>query len=133
MFVAFLSREENFRGSTHGFRHARLKVILRRVVFQQQRQILAMKRGTRQERAWADALTHSSRRTEELAVGSDPELDELVGKAELGRRVASAGQQLPEEYRCVVEMRHFREQSRAAIAAQLGKSPAAIRMDGGAP
>jgi DNA-directed RNA polymerase specialized sigma24 family protein len=87
-----------------------------------------MKRGTRQECAWADALTHSSRRTEELAVGSDPELDEMVGNAELGLRVASAGQRLPEEYRRVVEIRHLREQSRAAIAAQLGKSPVAIRM-----
>lgn len=128
MFVAFPSREDNFRGSTHGFRHASLKVILLRVIFQQQRQFLAMKRGTRQECAWADALTHSSRRTEELAVGSDPELDEMVGNAELGLRVASAGQRLPEEYRRVVEIRHLREQSRAAIAAQLGKSLVAIRM-----
>ncbi len=120
--------EEKFRGTTHGQRLAWLKVILRRAILQQQRQLLAVKRGAGQERAWADALARSSLRIEELAIGADPEPDELVENAELGLRVASAVQQLPEEYRRVVEMRHFQDQSHAAIAAQLGKSPAAVRM-----
>jgi len=120
--------ESGFRGTTHGQRLAWLKVIVRRVILQQQRHAFAVKRGAGGERAWADAMARSSLRIEELAVGAEPAPEEAVENAEQSLRVAEAVGQLPDEYRRVVEMRHFQDQSHAAIAAQLGKSPAAVRM-----
>jgi RNA polymerase sigma-70 factor, ECF subfamily len=120
--------ETGFQGRTHGQRLAWLRVILRRVVLQQQRAGLAAKRGGGNERVIADAINRTSVRIEELAVGQDPAPDEIVNDAEQSLLIAAAIDKLPDEYRRVIELRHFQQQSHASIAKQLDRSPEATRM-----
>lgn len=120
--------EKGFRGTSHPQRLAWLRMILRRVVLQHQRGNHAAKRGGNRQQVAADALARTSMRIDELAVGKDPSPDEVVDQAEQSLLVAAALEQLPSDYRRVIEGRHLRQQSHASIAAELGRSPEAIRM-----
>ncbi len=121
--------ESGFRGSSHPQRLAWLRVILRRVVLQHRRGLLqTAKRGAGAQRAVADAMAHTSLRIEELAVGKEPAPDEVVDNAEQSLLVAEAIEKLPEDYRRVIELRHFHGHSHASVAAEIGRSAAATRM-----
>ncbi|MFK8113352.1 MAG: sigma-70 family RNA polymerase sigma factor [Rubripirellula sp.] len=120
--------DAGFQGQTHGQRLAWLRVILRRVVLQQRRGMLAVKRGEGNEKVFADAINRTSLRIEELAVGREPAPEEKVADAELALLVAQAIDKLSEDYRRVIELRHFQQESHASIAAKLNRSPAASRM-----
>ena len=120
--------EPGFRGNTHGQRLAWLRVILRRVVLQKQRADMTLKRGEGKERVIADAIGRTSLRIEELAVGREPAPDEVVDHAEQTLVVADALDKLPEDYRRVIEMRHFEHLSHVSIAHQLDRTPEATRM-----
>jgi RNA polymerase sigma-70 factor (ECF subfamily) len=121
--------ESGFRGSSHSQRLAWLRVILRRVVLQHRRRLLqTAKRGAGAERAVTDAMADTSVRIEELAIGKEPAPDEVVGNAEQSLLVAAAIEKLPEDYRHVIELRHFHGHSHASVAAELGRSAAATRM-----
>lgn len=78
--------------------------------------------------AVADAMAHTSLRIEELAVGKEPAPDEVVDNAEQSLLVAEAIEKLPEDYRRVIELRHFHGHSHASVAAEIGRSAAATRM-----
>ncbi len=121
--------EAGFRGSSHAQRLAWLRVILRRVVLQHRRGLLqTAKRGSGAERTVADAMAHTSLRIEELAIGKEPAPDEVVDHAEQCLLVAEAIEKLPEDYRRIIELRHFHGHSHASVAAELGRSAAATRM-----
>ena len=120
--------ESGFRGSTDPQRLAWLRVILRRVVLQKQRAMYTAKRGGHRQRAATDALAQTSCRIDELAIGKEPAPEEVVGNAEQTLLIAAAMEQLSEDHRRVIELRHFRQQSHASIAEELGRSPAATRM-----
>jgi len=121
--------ESKFRGNTHAQRLAWLRVILRRVILQNHRNLFAtQKRGLGAERTMADAVARSSLRIEQLAIGREPAPDEAVDGDEQSLLVAAALERLPDDQRRVIEMRHFDHQSYDEIATALDRSPAAIRM-----
>lgn len=120
--------ESQFQGQTHGQRLAWLRVILRRVVLQHRRGLMADKRGGGKERLINEAIDRTSVRIEELAVGKEAAPDEQVGDAEQALAVAAAIERLPEDYRRVIELRHFHQMSHASVAQELDRSPEATRM-----
>ncbi|TWU42725.1 sigma-70 family RNA polymerase sigma factor [Novipirellula artificiosorum] len=120
--------DAGFRGSSHAQRLAWLRVILRRVVLQNQRGLRAAKRGDGIERVINDAINRTSVRIEDIAVGKEPKPDEAVEDAEQNLLVSSAIERLPEEYQRVIELRHFEHFTHAEIASKMERSPAAIRM-----
>lgn len=118
-----------FQGTSHGQRLTWLRVILRRVVLQQRRRLLqTQKRGQGAERALVDAIDQSSLRIEQLAVGEQPLPDEVVENAEQSLQVTSALERLSPDYRRVIELRHFEQQSYESVAAAMDRTPEAARM-----
>ncbi len=121
--------ESKFRGNTHAQRLAWLRVILRRVILQNHRNLFAtQKRGLGAERTMADAVARSSLRIEQLAIGREPSPDEAVDGDEQALLVAAALDRLPEVQRQVIQLRHFGHQSYDQIARQLNRSQPAVRM-----
>ncbi|QDT13811.1 sigma-70 family RNA polymerase sigma factor [Planctomycetes bacterium K23_9] len=120
--------EQGFQGTTHVQRLAWLRVILRRVVLQHHRKAMAVKRGEGAERAVTDVIGQASVRIEELATGDEPQPDEGVANSERSLLLASAIEGLPEDYRRVIEMRHFQSMTHEEIAKNLGRSNAATRV-----
>ncbi|MGB7343993.1 MAG: sigma-70 family RNA polymerase sigma factor [Pirellulaceae bacterium] len=120
--------EERFQGTTHAQRLAWLRVILRRVVLQQHRKAMSTKRGAGAERAVTDAISHASIRIEELASGNEPQPDEGVVNAEKSLQLAEALETMPEDYRRVIELRHFDGKTHEQVAQELGRSNAAVRV-----
>lgn len=120
--------EAGFQGSTHGQRLAWLRVIMRRVILQHHRRATAAKRGYGAERSMTEAIGHASVRIDELASGNEPMPNERIEAAEKSLLLAAALEGLPEDYRRVIELRHFDGMTHEQIASQLGRSNAAVRV-----
>ena len=121
--------QDGFRGTTHGERLAWLRVILTRVILRADRDLLKTeKRGEGREKTLQSAIDEASVRIEQMAIGKDRDPMSAAVRAEQSLKLAAALEELPDDYRRVLQLRHIEGHSHADIAEQLGRSPAATRM-----
>ncbi|KAA5538755.1 sigma-70 family RNA polymerase sigma factor [Roseiconus nitratireducens] len=120
---------DQFRGRTHAERLAWLRVILTRAILRQDRdQLRTAKRGRGIEVQLQAAVDRDSVRMEQLAVDDASAAETQVDRAERLLALAAALDELPEDYRQVLTLRHIEGLSHEAIADRIGRSPAAARM-----
>lgn len=128
MTEAWNSRD-NYRGTTTAERMAWLKVILKRSINRQQERLLGtQKRDMRREVSADISVDDASQRIERFAVDTATHPDAAAEKAEQIIRVTSVLDSLPPDYRQVLMLRHFEDLEHEAIAEQMNRSPAAVRM-----
>lgn len=121
--------EAGFRGTTHGERMAWLRVILTRVILRADRDLLkTAKRGEGREKTIQSAIDEASVRIEQLAVGNEGSPASAAERAELTLKLAEAMEQLPDDYRQVLQLRHIEGLSHAEIAEKIDRTSAATRM-----
>lgn len=121
--------QEGFRGTTHGERMAWLRVILTRVILRADRDLLKTeKRGEGREKTLQSAIDQTSIRIEQMAIGRERDPVSAAVGAEQTLKLAAALEQLPDDYRLVLQLRHIDGRSHAEIAEQLGRTSAATRM-----
>ena len=121
--------QQEFRGITHAERLAWLRVILKRVILRNDRDLLkTQKRGEGREKSLQAAIDQTSIRIENLAISEDPGPASLVERAEQTLKLAAALDQLPEDYRSVLVLRHLEGLSHAEVAQQMGRTTSATRM-----
>ena len=106
--------QSGFRGTTHGERLAWLRVILTRVVMRADRDLLkTAKRGEGREKTIQSAIDQASVRIEQLAIGNERNPVSAAVRAEQTLKLAAAMEQLPDDYRKVLELRHLEGLSHA--------------------
>lgn len=121
--------EAGFRGTTHGERMAWLRVILTRVILRADRDLLkTAKRGEGREKTIQSAIDEASVRIEQLAIGKEGSPASAAERAEQTLKLAAAMEQLPDDYRQVLQLRHIEGMSHAAIAEKIDRTSAATRM-----
>ena len=121
--------QEGFRGTTHGERMAWLRVILTRVILRADRDLLKTeKRGEGREKTLQSAIDQTSVRIEQMAIGNERDPVSVAVRAEQTLKLAAAMEQLPDDYRRVLQLRHIDGRSHAEIAKEIGRTSAATRM-----
>lgn len=120
--------EPEFRGTSHAERLAWLRTILKNTVRQNQRQFATQKRGAYRECNEADQLPGEEQGLAELAIEPAPTASGQLIAAEETLALAESLQQLPEDQRRIIELRHFEGKSHQEIAELMQRSPAAVRM-----
>lgn len=121
--------QHNFRGTTHAERLAWLRTILTRRIIRCDRDLLqTAKRGQGIEKTLQAAIDRDSLCIENLAASQGPGPASAADHAEQSLRLASAIDQLPEDYRRVLTLRHVDGLPHDKVAEKLGRSAAAVRM-----
>jgi RNA polymerase sigma-70 factor (ECF subfamily) len=121
--------QEQFRGKTHPERLAWLRVILTRAIMRYDRDLLrTAKRGEGREKTLQSAIERDSVMMEQLAVGKEPGPESIAEEAEQTLLLAAALQELPEDYRNVLTLRHIDGLTHEEIAKRMDRSSAATRM-----
>jgi RNA polymerase sigma-70 factor (ECF subfamily) len=115
-----------FRGTTSGELAAWLRQILARNLANLVRDLGRQKRDVRREQSLEQQVENSSARLEGLLAADQSSPSQQADQGERLVRLAGALAALPEGQREAVELRHLHGWSLADIAAQLGKSPAAV-------
>ena len=121
--------QSGFQGTTHAQRLAWLRVILTRAIMRQNRDLMkTAKRGMGQEKTLQSAIERDSVRLEQLAVGREPNPDSVADRAEQTLHLAESLEQLPDDQRTVLTLRHIDGLSHEEIGKKMGRSTAATRM-----
>jgi RNA polymerase sigma-70 factor (ECF subfamily) len=115
-----------FRGTTEAERLAWLRVILANVLAAAVRRFEARARDVARERSLERDLELSSSRLECLLAADQTSPSQRAVRCEELLRLAAALARLPEDQRQVVELHHLRGLPVADVAAQLGRSRAAV-------
>ena len=121
--------QSNFRGNSEPERLAWLRQILARVLGHEVRRYGGTKkRDIAKERSLEASISESSRLLGQIVAGTGPTPSQVVQKDEEESRLAEALERLPDEYREVIIRRNMQFEPHDAIANDLGKSVAAVRM-----
>jgi RNA polymerase sigma-70 factor (ECF subfamily) len=115
-----------FRGTTEAERLAWLRAILANVLAAAARRYEARARDVHRERSLEADLELSSSRLECLFVADQTSPSQRAVRGEELLRLAAALTRLPEDQRQVVELHHLKGLPVAEVAAQMGRSRAAV-------
>ncbi len=115
--------KEQFRGSSAGEQMAWLRRILANTLIDAARKY---QRELALEQGLDHSLDHSSVRLEAWLAAEQSSPSEVVARQEQLLRLATALGQLSEDQRTAVELHHLRDYSVAEVAAELGRTEAAV-------
>jgi RNA polymerase sigma-70 factor (ECF subfamily) len=115
-----------FRGTTEAEKLAWLRAILANVLAAAARRFEARARDVDRERSLKDELERSSSRLECLFAADQTSPSQRAVRGEELLRLAAALARLPEDQRRVVELHHLKGLPVAEVAAQLGRTRAAV-------
>lgn len=119
---------ENYRGQSEDVKQAWLKGILKNIVSEQQRfHFGTAARSMDREQSIRHNIDQTSMRIEVFAA-KDGSPSNNAAQKEQALLIAEILDQLPDDYRQVISLRHFEELSHEETASRLGRSPAAVRM-----
>ena len=120
--------QSKFRGESEAEKQAWLRGILGNIVAGQQRFHLGTAaRNMDREQQVRDSLDQTSLRLQQF-VAKENSPSQAAQDAEQGLIIATALDQLPEDYREVLILRHFEDLSHDEIAKRMDRSAAAVRM-----
>src|SRR5262245_27780211 len=119
-------RFDQFRGKHEAELIAWLRTILARTTANELCKFRQAKRAVALERSIEEAVEQSSARLDAWLAADQSSPSELAAGHEQSLRLAEALAKLPEDQRTAVELHHLKELPVAEIAAQLGRTPAAI-------
>jgi RNA polymerase sigma-70 factor (ECF subfamily) len=115
-----------FRGTTEVEKLAWLRAILANVLAAVARRFLAQARDVDRERSLEGELERSSSRLECLLAADQTSPSQRAVRCEEVLRLAAALTRLPEDQRQVVELHHLQGLPVAEVAAQMGRTRAAV-------
>jgi RNA polymerase sigma-70 factor (ECF subfamily) len=115
-----------FRGTTEAEKLAWLRAILANVLAAVARRFEARARDVGRERSLAGALEQSSSRLERLFAADQTSPSQRAVRCEELLQLAAALTRLPEDQRQVVELHHLKGLAVAEVAAQMGRTRAAV-------
>lgn len=125
-FLKAYEAREQFRGSTTAERAAWLRQILARTMANAVRDYGRARRDVALERSLQHALNESSSRLEQWLAGGSATPAELAQRNEQALRLARALEELPEDQREALLLKHCEGWTVAAIAEHLGRSRASV-------
>ena len=121
--------ESDFRGDTHEQRLAWLRVIVRNTIRDQHRQVAGtQKRGNGRELAAADAFAQDEVGLNAFPARGEQTVSGEMIAAEEALEFAAALENLSNDQRRVIELRHLEGLTHGQIAEKLGKTEPAVRM-----
>ena len=125
-FAKAVAKASQFVGQSEGERVQWLREILTNVVIDRIRYECAERRDVAKEQPLVNAVQESSVRLDNILPGKNPSPSEQAQGRELLFRFAEAVDELSDDQRDVVIMRHRESLTVAEIAEQLGKTPKAV-------
>ena len=121
--------ETGFRGETHAERLAWLRAILKNTIRDQhRRETQTKRRGENREKRISDIDEIGDVGIDACAIAPDPTVSAQIIAAEETLALAEAIEELSDDQRQVVMMRHVDGLSHVDIAKKMGRSVAAVRM-----
>lgn len=121
--------QSDFRGNSEPERLAWLRTILARVLGHEMRRYRGTKkRNINRERSLEQSIMNTSQVLGQFVAANTVTPSRVIEQQEHESALAAAMERLPGEYREVIIRRNMQLQSHDQIAADLGKSPAAVRM-----
>jgi RNA polymerase sigma-70 factor (ECF subfamily) len=118
-------RRDQFRGDDDACRAAWLRTLLARTLIDAGRR-LGRGQGAGWERSLEAALEQSSARLEAILAADETSVGGRAERNERLLRLAAALARLPDDQRRAVELRHLHGRSLGVIAAEMGRSAAAV-------
>jgi RNA polymerase sigma-70 factor (ECF subfamily) len=120
---------EQFRGQTEAERMAWLRQILAHVLAHEVRRYFGtLKRNADREVSFEESLEQSSRRWQGFCDSAMSSPSQHVMRQEQNVQLAEALEQLPDDYREVIVLRHLEGLSHEEVAVRMGRTPGATRM-----